>query len=232
VHRADSAPLEADAVVLAVTVPALKALVDASPDLDDPEWRRAVDELDVTLPFAVWRLWLDEPLRPDRTPFAGTAGCGILDNISVYERFQGEARRWVEQNGGSVVELHAYAVPEGYDEAGIKAEMKRYLEVLYPEARESRPVDERFILARDCPAFAPGSSANRPTVVTPFPGVALAGDLVRLRQPSALMERAVTSGFLAANELLAGWRVRAEPVLGIPERGLLARPRLGGRRTG
>ena len=95
----------------------------------------------------------------------------------------------------------------------------------YPELHGARVVEERFLLRRDCPAFAPGSHALRPGVVTPHDGVALAGDFVRLPIPSALMERAVASGFLAANHLLSPYDVRPEPIRSIPRRGLLGRER-------
>ena len=54
-------------------------------------------------------------------------------------------------------------------------------------------------------------------------GIALAGDFVRLPIPSALMERAVASGFLAANTLLAPQGIKPEPVYSVPLRGLLGR---------
>jgi isorenieratene synthase len=60
-------------------------------------------------------------------------------------------------------------------------------------------------------------------VSTPHEGITLAGDFVRLPIPSALMERAVASGFLAANKLLAPEGVRPEPIRSIPRRGLLGR---------
>ena len=78
-------------------------------------------------------------------------------------------------------------------------------------------------MRQDCPAFSPGSTASRPRVRTPFEGLAIAGDFVRLPMPSALMERAVASGMLAANELLARWSVRPEPLWSVPRRGVLAR---------
>ena len=52
----------------------------------------------------------------DRPPFLGTAGFGPLDNISVLERFEDGARRWSDDHGGSVVELHAYALDGAPDE--------------------------------------------------------------------------------------------------------------------
>ena len=68
-----------------------------------------------------------------------------------------------------------------------------------------------------------GSDRQRPGVETPDPSVALAGDFVKLTFPSALMERAAASGFLAANRMLAQHGVAPEPVHTVSQRGLLAR---------
>jgi carotenoid phi-ring synthase / carotenoid chi-ring synthase len=188
------------------------------------EWAGSINQLDQAPPFAVWRLWLDCALDPSRQPFAGTAGLGIIDNISVVDRYQGEAHRWALRTGGSVVELHGYALPESHhhDEDRIKAELLEQLHALYPETVGAQIIEERFLLRNDCPSFSPGSFAHRPTVATPHPRVKLAGDLVRLPFPSALMERATASGFLAANQLLANTNVTEEPIWSIPARGSLA----------
>lgn len=221
---------ECDALVLAVTVPALKALIDASPSLAPANgaaaayerWRAQVASLDLTLPFAVWRLWLDRPLRADRAPFAGTTGIGILDNVSIYEKLEGESAAWAERTGGTIVELHAYAVDAHLDEPAIKRALLDDFHEVYPEARAARVQGERFLLRRDCPSFAPGSDALRPGVETPVPGLWLAGDFVKLPFPSALMERAVASGFRAASGIAAGLGAEEEPIRTIRTHGLLA----------
>ena len=212
--------LEADLVVLAVDVGAMRALVRESPDLEP--LRSSVEDLHVARPFVVWRLWLDRPMAAHRAPFVGTTGMGHLDNVSLYDRFQGESARWARAHSGSVVELHAYAVPPGTDEAAIKADLLAGLHALYPEAREARIVDERFLVRQDCPAFPPGASARRPGVATPFGDLALAGDFVAMPIPCALMERAAASGFLAASTVLAPLGVVAEPLRSVPRRGLLS----------
>ena len=146
-----------------------------------------------------------------------------LDNISLYHLFENESREWSKNHHGSVVELHAYAVPEHLGEKELRRDLLDALHSLYPETQNARVLDERFIMAQDCPAFAPGSHAARPGVKTPFDGITLAGDFVKLPIPSALMERAVASGFLAANHLLAAHGVRPEPIRSIPRRGILGR---------
>ena len=177
--------------------------------------------LEVTLPFAVWRLWLDRPTAAERAPFAGTAGFPLLDNISLFHQFEDESRAWADEHGGSVVELHAYAVPDGTTEQELRAAMLDGLHQLYPETRDARPLDEVYLLRNDCPAFAPGSRAGRPGIETPHAGVYLAGDFVRMHQPSALMERAAASGIAAANAILTRHGLRPEPVASIRPSGML-----------
>jgi len=109
VHPAggDGRPLEVDAVVLALTVGGLQAVVDASPGVGDPGWRDSVAGLRSARPFAVWRLWLDRPVDATRPVFAGTAGMGLLDNVSLLHRYQGESRRWAMRTGtGSSTTRH------------------------------------------------------------------------------------------------------------------------------
>jgi isorenieratene synthase len=216
----DRESLTADAVVLATDVSAVKAIVAASPTLDDAVWRSAIDTLRVTNAFAVWRLWLDRPVAAGRAQFAGTAGVGPLDNISVFELLEDESRDWAARTGGSVVELHAYALPAGAtDTDALKRELLAGLHTLYPETAGAQIVEERFLIRQDCPAFAPGSYALRPESATPWRALALAGDFVKLPFPTALMERAAAAGFLAASTLLDAWNVSPEPLWSVALRG-------------
>jgi isorenieratene synthase len=218
----EAGQFDARAVVLATHVPAVKAIVGAARGLDDAAWRARIDALRATRAFAVWRLWLDRPAKPGRVPFAGTAGVGRLDNISLYHLFEDESRDWAARSGGAVVELHAYALPDPIDEAQLRTDLRAGLDAIYPEFHGARALEERWLLRADCPSFYPGSAAQRPEVATPWPGLALAGDFVRLPLPSALMERATAAGYLAANTLLNQYDVRPEPILSVAPRGLLA----------
>lgn len=215
---------EFDGLVLALNVPGMKRLVARSERLSSAGFRRSVDSLEVTHPFYVWRVWLDRKARPERAAFAGTSELGRIDNISLFERFEDVSARWCTRNGGSSVELHAYAVDPGCDEQGLRAELWNALVTSYPELRGARVLDECAFMRRDCPSFAPGSSRLRPEVATELPNLMLAGDFVKLPIPSALMERATTSGILAANHLLAPLGVESEPVYSVPRRGLLSLP--------
>lgn len=207
-----------DAVVLALDTGGLRGLVERSPGLGDERWRSSAARLRTTPPFLVSRLWLDRPVRPDRPGFLGTGGYGSLDNVSVLERWEGEAARWAARTGGSVVELHAYAAT-GTDRAASERRLLAQLHQVYPETREAAVVDARHVWRADCPLFPVGGFADRPGVRTPDPRVVLAGDLVRCDLPVALMERAATTGFLAANALLERWGVRGQRLWTVPVRG-------------
>jgi isorenieratene synthase len=121
-----------------------------------------------------------------------------------------------------VIELHAYALTRGFDPATLREELWEATLGPHPELRGARVIDERFLVREDCPAFAPGSHALRPSVASPFRGLALAGDFVKLPMPCALMERATASGMLAANHLLEQVDVCGAPIRCVPLRGLFA----------
>ncbi|MYW05197.1 NAD(P)/FAD-dependent oxidoreductase [Streptomyces sp. SID3343] len=220
-HRVATAgpELVCDAVVLALDTHGLRDLVAASPQVGDHDWRTRVAALRTAPPFVVSRLWLDRRVRSERPGFLGTSGYGPLDNVSVLERWEDEAARWARRTGGSVIELHAYAVPEGADRTAVQDHLLAQLRRLYPEIEHARVLDARHEWHADCPLFAVGGHRHRPTVHTPHPTLMLAGDLVRTDLPVALMERAATTGFLAANALLRRWGIRGHALWTVPRAG-------------
>ncbi|MCZ9347822.1 FAD-dependent oxidoreductase, partial [Streptomyces sp. TRM76130] len=208
-----------DAVVLALDTGGLRTVVGRSPHLGDATWRGRVARLRTAPPFLVSRLWLDRPVAPDRPGFLGTSGYGTLDNVSVLSHWEGEAARWAARTGGSVVELHAYALPETAVREVEARRLADQLHRVWPETRAARVVAERHEWRADCPLFPVGGYTDRPTVRTPDPALVVAGDLVRTGLPVALMERAATSGFLAAGVLLERWGVRGETLWTVPDGG-------------
>ena len=235
VHDDSGAHFDVDAVVVAADIAGLQRIVAASGDLGDEEWRGVVRDLRSAPPFVVHRLWLDRPVAADRPAFLGTGGLEPLDNVSVLDRYERQAIDWARRHGGSVIELHSYAVrdacPDGVA-AGLADGLRARLHALYPETRDARVVAERTLCRADCPRFAPGDHARRPHVVSPHPGLMLAGDGIRIDLPLALMERAATTGWSAANRLLSGWGLAGHPLHTVPTRGrsaLLRRLALSGK---
>ena len=210
---------ETDAVVLATDVAGLQRIVGASPALGDDAWRCRVRGMRTAAPFIVQRLWLDRPVAAGRPAFLGTGGLEPLDNVSVLDRYEREAADWAREHGGSVVELHSYAVRDASCEETIGDRLLARLHALYPETRGAGVVGERVLRRADCPHFGPGDHAHRPGVTTPHPALMLAGDGIRIDLPVALMERAATTGWSAANGLLQHWGVAGHPLHTVPTQG-------------
>lgn len=235
--RAGSEDLQADAVVLATDPRTTRELVAPLPADDGArvDWHRRAAAGRNAPPFAVLRLWLDGTVAPDREAFLGTSGYDLLDNVTVLERFEAGAARWTAEHGGSVVELHAYAAdpqrdpdlagdgPLGLDTGRLRTRLLDALHAVYPETRALGALHEELLVEDDCGLVGTGPWRDRLTVETPYPGLVLAGDGLRVDWPIALMERAATTGVLAANSLLARWGVRGDDVWTVPLEGIARR---------
>jgi isorenieratene synthase len=219
--------LTCDGVVIALDPGGLVGLM-ADAQGADPAWVEQVETVRTAPPFAVWRLWLDRPVAPERPMFLATSGYGPLDNVSAVHRFEEGAARWATRCRGSVVEMHAYALPgsgwcptdPGHDAqvSQLKARLRSQLDTLYPETSDAAVVAEEWRIDADCVLVDTSPWAARPPVATPDPRVVLAGDAIRCDLPVALMERAATTGFQAANRLLAGWGIRGHDLWTVPRR--------------
>lgn len=207
----------ADAAVVALDPPGLRQLAAASGE----GWSKRADRVRSAPPFAVWRLWLDRPVRADRAAFLGTSGFGPLDNVSVLERFEEHAAAWARASGGSVVELHGYALPEDFAADAVQRELLDALHEVYPETRQARIVDDRWLVEQDCVLVGLEPHRSRPGVRTEQSRVVLAGDSIRCDLPVALMERAATTGWQAADQLLTGWGIQGFGVWSVPIEGRL-----------
>ena len=219
VRATDGTTIDADGVVLATDPSGLQKIVEASPGLGDDAWRAQVAGLRTAPPFVVQRLWLDRPVDAGRPAFLGTGGLEPIDNISVVSNYEREAAEWARAHNGSVVEVHSYSVVDPPPFEGLRERMLARLHQLYPETAAANIVGETLLLRDDCPLFWPGAYRSRPTVETSVAGLMLAGDGIRIDLPVALMERAATTGWTAANTLLAGWGVSGHTLHTVPVQG-------------
>lgn len=212
--------LHAEAVVLAVDTRPLQELVAGAEWLGDEAWRQRIAALRTAPPFGVGRRWLAGRHR-QVSAFLGTSGYGPLDNISRLDAFEAGAARWAETNGGTVVEVHGYALADTTDATRVRlwAEAAR----VHPELGGAEVLSEEWLVADDCALVDTSPWRDRPTVATPDARVVLAGDLVRCDWPIALMERAATTGWQAANALLTGFGRAGHELWSPPLTGLLAR---------
>jgi isorenieratene synthase len=214
-----------DYLVLAPDVVGARAIADSSPDLHRlaPLTMAKLSGLRPSQPNAVLRLWIDRTSRSDLPGFVITAREKLLDSVTFCHRVEEASAAWAARTGGSVLELHCYAVPATIDESQIAHTLKEELWAHCPELRCSRILGEHLQVNRNFTAFHAGMRARRPGVETEHSRLVLAGDWVALPVPAMLMEAAVTSGLMAANAILRHEGVREEPVYSVPPRGLLAR---------
>jgi isorenieratene synthase len=68
--------------------------------------------------------------------------------------------------------------------------------------------------------YPPGSYANRPETETELANLFFAGDWVKMPFPCGLMERAVSSGFLAANAILNKQGLQQRKLLSVKPEGI------------
>ncbi len=228
VHVTEEAgEIDADAVVIAADPRGARALLDTVPARASgwDDWGRRIRAQRNAPPFAVWRLWLDLPVAATAPAFLGTSGYGPLDNVSVLERFEATAARWSAAHGGSVVELHAYALDEGeaQEATALRRALWHQLLRVHPELAGASAVHEEWLVRDDCPLIGTAPWVERPTVESPDPRIVLAGDWLRTDEPVALMERAALTGVQAANTLLARWGVAGQDYWSVPLRGALRR---------
>lgn len=223
---------EAPYLVLAVDPPALRELVATAPDLAaaGPSLATQAATLRSGPPYAVARFWFDRDVAPGRSIFSGVSRQPTLDSVSLCHRLECSARAWARRTGGSVIELHAYACPDGVPADELASRMHRELAALWPETPDA-PVHLHARVQAQAPSFDRGLAEGRPGVVTEAGGVFLAGDGIATHIPSALMERAATTGILAANAILAREGARTEPLRSVPPRGLLSARRRSRRRN-
>lgn len=222
--RGERLDVSCDAVVLATDRPAMQRLVAQAEWLGSgTRWREGVASGAMAPAFAVWRGWFDRPVAAGSPAFLATSGRGPLDNVSVLERFEAGAAAWARRTGGSVVELHAYALPEETRTEELVSALLAELYAIHPELRDARIVDHRLLVQDDCPLVGVDPWADRPGVDTPDERVVLAGDGVRCPLPVALMERAAVTGFQAANSLLTRHGLPGHDLWTVPMHGLLAR---------
>lgn len=230
VRGADGQTAVYDDVVLATDVVGTKRILSQAPWLpaQAPELAARVGLLRASQRYAVLRLYLDRDVRATVTDFAIIDRVVLLDAIAVLHRVEDESRAWAERHGGAVIELHSYAVPDavGRGEPDPDAAVRRQLldEMLhfFPELQGFVIRDEHLQVLENFAAFHVGMAAARPGVDSGVPGLALCGDWVALPFPAMLMEAAVSSGLLAANQVLARYGLRREAIWSVPPRGLLA----------
>ena len=209
-----------DKVILATDVVGANAILGRAPGFEP--LHAQFSKLKPGQRYSVMRLWLDKEPRKALPVFVVTEKMRVLDSITVFDRTEDESAEWVKANGGSVIELHCYAVPEGMAEAEVRRLFVEELKKFLPELEGCAVVHENFRIQRDFTAYHVNMARDRPTTDTGIDGLYCAGDWVKLPFPAMLMEAAFASGMFAANRILAADGLREDAIESVPLKGMMA----------
>lgn len=190
--------LDADHIILATNVEGAKKILTASPHLLLVPQLRRVLNLEAT-EVIVARLWADKKLPRDLS--SGVfVGLGLLDNFFVLSNLHEEFRNY----DGCIIEVQMYVVKDyiHLPEEQLKQLISTGLQELLPELRGM--VVKKCHIIKNYNVFTHfnvASNLNRPPTKSVCSGLYFAGDWMKLDHPWWMMEKAVTSGRLAASAI-------------------------------
>ncbi|MEB3174832.1 MAG: FAD-dependent oxidoreductase [Cyanobacteriota bacterium] len=217
-----TATLSADYYILSADVVGMKHLAARLTGDANPDFQQQLQTLAVADPFAVARFWFDRDFDWPHSNFASLSGYRLTDSITLYHRIQTQFIDWAERTGGSVVELHAYCYKEK-DFPTQTALLETFAEELYeivPELQSAALLHRELVNQKNFSGFPPGSYDRRPATETPIDNLFLAGDWVKMPFPCGLMERAISSGLLAANGVCHAEGLQRRELLTVRPEGL------------
>ncbi len=215
--------LEADYYVFATDVPGVKSLLALSSDQAHPVVNQQIEQLAIADPFAVCRFWFDRDFEWEQSDFTSLSGYRLTDSITLYHRIQDDYRAWANQTGGSVVELHAYCYKEQEfpSQQELLATFEQELYEIVPALQTATLLHRELVNQKNFSGYPPNSYDNRPVTQSAAANLLFAGDWVKMPFPCGLMERAVSSGLLAANAVLEKEGVQRRPLYSVKPSGLL-----------
>ena len=221
---AEPMAITADYYILAADVPGMKSLFNCCEGDLNAEVAATIDGLAIADPFAVLRLWFDRDFPWEHSNFTSLSGYRLTDSVSLYHRIQDEYIAWSKETGGSVVELHAYCYKESEfpNQQSLVDTFKQELFVIIPELQEAKILHQEMVNQKNFSGYPPNSYAQRPSTATAVANLCFAGDWVKMPFPCGLMERAVSSGLLAANTILQQEGLQRRPLLSVNPKGVLS----------
>jgi isorenieratene synthase len=213
----------ADYYVFATDVPGVQQLFKRITGNVNKKVAHQVEKLSTADPFAVCRFWFDRDFNWEQSNFTSLSGFELTDSITLYHRIQTQFIEWAQRTGGSVVELHAYCYKEKKfpTQEALLATFQSELYEIVPELKEAKILHRELVNQKNFTGYPPNSYGERPETNSNISNLVFAGDWVKMPFPCGLMERAVSSGLLAANEILHQEGVQRRSLLSVNPEGLL-----------
>lgn len=224
--QADTTPsqtVEADYYVFAADIPGVQHLFSLATGEPHTQLAQQVQQLTVADPFAVARFWFDRDFEWGHSDFTSLSGYRLTDSITLYHRIQEDYIDWAKRTGGSVVELHAYCYKEREfpTQQALLATFEQELYEIVPPLESATLLHRELVNQKNFAGFPPNSYSDRPETATLVSNLMFAGDWVKMPFPCGLMERAVSSGLLAANEIVHREGLQRRTLLTVSPQGVL-----------
>ena len=215
--------MKADYYVFATDVPGVQQLFKLCEGEVNQQVQTQVEKLAIADPFAVTRFWFDRDFEWEHSDFTSLSGYQLTDSITLYHRIQDQFIAWHEKTGGSVVELHAYCYKEKEfpNQQALLTQFEQELYEIVPSLKGAKMLHRELVNQKNFSGYPPGSYAERPETCTHVPNLIFAGDWVKMPFPCGLMERAISSGLLAANEILHREGLKRRSLFSVNPEGIL-----------
>ncbi|MDV2994261.1 MAG: Cytochrome b6-f complex iron-sulfur subunit [Chroococcidiopsis sp. SAG 2025] len=222
-HVTSLEPLKADYYVFATDVPGVQQLFTLVTGEVSQQVRSQVEKLSIADPFAVCRFWFDRDFDWQHSNFTSLSGYQLTDSITLYHRIQEPYIDWANKTGGSVVELHAYCYKEKEfpNQQALLTTFEQELYEIVPQLQQAKMLHRELVNQKNFSGYPPNSYSDRPETSTEIPNLIFAGDWVKMPFPCGLMERAVSSGLLAANEILHREGLQRRSLFSVNPEGML-----------
>lgn len=222
-NRVSTKTLQADYYVFAADVPGIQQLFSLTVGEVNPQVQQQVSQLAVADPFAVVRFWFDRDFAWEHSLFTSLSGYKLTDSITLYHRIQQDYIDWAARTGGSVVELHAYCYKEQEfpTQDALLTTFEQELYEIVPDLKQATILHRELVNQKNFAGFPPNSHTDRPETCTAAANLLFAGDWVKMPFPCGLMERAVSSGLLAANAILQQAGLQRRPLFSVNPEGVL-----------
>ena len=213
----------ADYYIFATDVPGVQQLFKRLDGDVNQKAREQIEKLSIADPFAVCRFWFDRDFAWEQSNFTSLSGYALTDSITLYHRIQQQFIDWSQRTGGSVVELHAYCYKEKEfpTQSALLTTFEQELYDIVPELKQANILHRELVNQKNFSGYPPNSYAERPETRSNINNLIYAGDWVKMPFPCGLMERAVSSGLLAANEILHSEGLQRREILSVNPEGLL-----------
>lgn len=188
-----------------------------------------INKMKIAPDYRVMRVWFDQQLNDSTPVILETPDFTPINLIAQYSRLEEKFIDWAGKTGGSVIEFHLYTWSKYFPKDTPDSEMWKLISPtvmkIYPDIftknfkvlfTHVNKFENFSSFQKNLLKFRPKSDSLSQNGLK---NIFLAGDWVQTDYPSALMERAVSTGREAANHVLLNDHVRQASMLTVSKQG-------------